>query len=82
MITVSTADEGWCAMSKKSREHPLTHRCANRKQGFGIRYLSHYNCSGWCLMQHEWDWDWDAHIYLPVVEVNYCPFCDERLVEE
>ena len=60
----------------------VTHRCAERQQGFGIRYLNDRYYRGWYLMQDEFDWDWYTHMYLPVVKVNFCPFCGERLVQE
>lgn len=67
-------------MGKKSKKHPLTHRCAERHQDCGIRYLTGL-FNGWHLMKREYNWDWDTNTYLPVVKINYCPFCGKELEE-
>lgn len=60
----------------------VTHRCAERKQGYGIRCLNNSRYKGWYLMYHEFDWwEWNIHSYLPVVKINYCPFCGARMID-
>ena len=60
----------------------ISHRCENRPDGYGIRYLtSKWRPDGWFLMNREYNYDWDSWSYWPIAKISFCPFCGENLEE-